>query len=61
MINSGGQNEQELRVSEALTKVAKEHGIKSVQEISLACVRAKVPRVFPLVGGRKVEHLKANI
>ncbi|KKA22299.1 Aryl-alcohol dehydrogenase Aad14 [Rasamsonia emersonii CBS 393.64] len=55
------QTETEIKVSEALAKVAEEHGIDSVTAIALAYVRAKAPNVFPLVGGRKIEHLKANI
>ncbi|TPX08539.1 uncharacterized protein E0L32_010026 [Thyridium curvatum] len=55
------QTEDEVRISEALAKVASEHGIESVTAIALAYVIAKAPRVFPLVGGRKVEHLQDNI
>lgn len=57
----GEQNEKEIKVSEALAKVADEHGIESVQAIALAYVMSKAPRVFPIVGGRKIEHLKSNI
>lgn len=56
-----GQTEDELRMSEALAKVAAEHGIESVTAIAIAYVMSKAPYVFPLVGGRKVEHLKDNI
>lgn len=56
-----GQTEEDAKVSEALEKVAKEHGIESVTAIALAYVMAKAPYVFPIVGGRKVEHLKDNI
>ena len=56
-----GQSEEETRISEALAKVASEHGIESVTAIALAYVISKAPRVFPIVGGRKVEHLKDNI
>ncbi|KAF4217273.1 hypothetical protein CNMCM8980_007737 [Aspergillus fumigatiaffinis] len=61
MIGPGEQTEDELKMSEALAKVAAEHGIESVTAIALAYVRAKAPNVFPLVGGRKVEHLHDNI
>lgn len=61
MLGPAEQTETEIKVSEALAKVAEEHGIDSVTAIALAYVRAKAPNVFPLVGGRKVEHLKANI
>ena len=48
-------------MSEALAQVASEHGIESVTAVALAYVMAKAPNVFPLVGGRKVEHLHDNI
>lgn len=56
-----GQNEQEARMSEALEKVANEHGLESPTAVALAYVMSKTPNVFPIVGGRKVEHLHANI
>ncbi|KAJ5110186.1 Aryl-alcohol dehydrogenase (AAD) [Penicillium argentinense] len=55
------QTEEEKRISQALSTVAAEHGIESVTAIALAYVLCKAPYVFPLVGGRKVEHLKDNI
>jgi len=55
------QTEDQVRMSEALEKVASEHGIESVTAIALAYVLAKAPNVFPIVGGRKVEHLHDNI
>jgi len=55
------QTDGERRTSEALAKVAEEHGIESVTAVALAYVRAKAPNVFPIIGGRKVEHLKDNI
>jgi aryl-alcohol dehydrogenase-like predicted oxidoreductase len=61
MMGSGEQDEQQIKVSEALTKVAEEHGLESPTTIALAYVMAKTPNVFPIVGGRKVEHLKENI
>ncbi|CAI4035801.1 hypothetical protein SMKI_14G0080 [Saccharomyces mikatae IFO 1815] len=51
----------EVKISEALSKVAEEHGTESVTAIAIAYVRTKAKHVFPLVGGRKVEHLKQNI
>lgn len=56
-----GQTEDERRISEALATVAAEHGIESVTAIALAYVLCKAPNVFPLVGGRKIEHLHDNI
>jgi aryl-alcohol dehydrogenase-like predicted oxidoreductase len=55
------QTEEERRISEALATVAAEHGIESVTTIALAYVLCKAPNVFPLVGGRKIEHLHDNI
>ncbi|KAK9482356.1 NADP-dependent oxidoreductase domain-containing protein [Lipomyces starkeyi] len=60
-IIGGGQSEDEVKMSEALAKVASEHSIESITAIALAYVLAKTPNVFPLVGGRKVEHLQDNI
>ncbi|KAK9317023.1 NADP-dependent oxidoreductase domain-containing protein, partial [Lipomyces starkeyi] len=56
-----GQIEDEVKMSAALSKVASEHGIESVTAIALAYVLSKTPNVFPIVGGRKVEHLQDNI
>ncbi|KAK9320920.1 NADP-dependent oxidoreductase domain-containing protein [Lipomyces orientalis] len=55
------QTEDEIKMSEALAKVASEHGIESVTAIALAYVMSKAANVFPIVGGRKVEHMKDNI
>ncbi|KAL1866894.1 putative aryl-alcohol dehydrogenase aad14 [Diaporthe australafricana] len=55
------QTEDEAAMSEALAKVAAEHGISSVTTIALAYVMSKAANVFPVVGGRKVEHLRDNI
>lgn len=56
-----GQNEKEAKMSEALEKVANAHGLESPTAVALAYVMAKAPNVFPIVGGRKVEHLHQNI
>lgn len=55
------QTPNEIKVCEALEKVAKEHNTESITAIALAYVRSKTSRVYPLVGGRKTEHLKQNI
>ncbi|EMF15058.1 aryl-alcohol dehydrogenase Aad14 [Sphaerulina musiva SO2202] len=56
-----GQNEKEAKMSAALEKVANAHGLESPTAVALAYVMAKAPNVFPIVGGRKVEHLHQNI
>lgn len=61
IMGAGEQTEDEVKISEALSKVASEHGIESVTAVALAWILSKTPNVFPLVGGRKVEHLKDNI
>ncbi|KAK8098275.1 Aryl-alcohol dehydrogenase Aad14 [Apiospora kogelbergensis] len=61
LFNNGEQSADEVRISEALAKVAAEHGTESVTSIALAYVRSKADRVFPIVGGRKIEHLQQNI
>ncbi|KAM7223367.1 aryl-alcohol dehydrogenase [Rhypophila decipiens] len=55
------QTPQEEAVSEALYTVAQQHGIESVTAVALAYVRSKAAHVFPIVGGRKIEHLEDNI
>jgi len=58
----GEQTEREWSVSAALEEVAGQiDGGHSISAVALAYVMAKAPRVFPIVGGRKVEHLKDNI
>ncbi|ORY92787.1 NADP-dependent oxidoreductase domain-containing protein [Leucosporidium creatinivorum] len=57
----GDQTEEEERFSTILSKIAEEHKIESVTAVALAYVMAKTPYVFPIVGGRKVEHLHDNI
>lgn len=47
-------------VTETLEKVAKRKGTL-ITSIALAYVMHKAPYVFPICGGRKVEHLKGNI
>lgn len=55
------RNETERAVSGALDKVAKEVGAKHITAVAIAYVMQKAPYVFPVIGGRKVEHLEANL
>jgi len=55
------RNETEITMSAALAKVAKEVGAKHVTAVAIAYVMQKAPYVFPLIGGRKVEQLEANV
>ena len=51
----------ERKVCLALEKVAQEVGAKSISAVAIAYVMQKTPYVFPIIGGRKVEQLEANI
>lgn len=55
------RNDQEVAMSTALDKVAKEVGAKHLTAVAIAYVMQKTPYVFPIIGGRKVEHLEANL
>ncbi|KAK0463498.1 NADP-dependent oxidoreductase domain-containing protein [Desarmillaria tabescens] len=55
------RNENEKKISKALEKVAGEVGAKNIRSVALAYVMQKTPYVFPLIGGRKVEHLVSNL
>ena len=55
------RNENEKAMSAALEKVAKEVGAKQITAVAIAYVMQKAPYVFPIIGGRKVEHLLANL
>jgi len=52
---------EQRQVCLALEKVASEVGAKSLTAVAIAYVMQKTPYVFPIIGGRKVEHLMDNI
>ena len=52
--------EGQLKVSKALEHIAERKGTL-LTSVALAYVLHKTPYVYPIVGGRKVEHLKGNI
>lgn len=54
------QTEAQQKVSEKLAGIAKAKNTL-ITSVALAYVRHKAPYVYPIVGGRKVEHLKGNI
>ncbi|KAK4164319.1 NADP-dependent oxidoreductase domain-containing protein, partial [Cladorrhinum sp. PSN259] len=59
-------NDTQIELGEALAKVGKAHGTESVTCIALAYILRKasllgVNRVFPVIGGRKVEQLQDNL
>jgi len=50
------------RITKVLDKIAKAKGKNTgVTGIALAYVMHKAPDVFPIIGGRKIQHLKENI
>ncbi|KAK4494125.1 hypothetical protein PRZ48_014423 [Zasmidium cellare] len=53
-------SEKDIAISKVLEKIAKAKGTV-ITGIALAYVMHKTPNVFPIVGGRKAEHLKGNI
>ncbi|KAK0190087.1 NADP-dependent oxidoreductase domain-containing protein [Armillaria mellea] len=56
------RTEVEVKVCRALEKVATEVGVGSnIRAVAIAYVMHKTPNVFPIIGGRKVEHLKSNL
>ncbi|KAJ3492221.1 hypothetical protein NLI96_g165 [Meripilus lineatus] len=55
------RNEDEKKVCQALEKVAAEVGAKSITAVAIAYVMQKTPYVFPIIGGRKVEHFHSNL
>ncbi|EIW78687.1 arylalcohol dehydrogenase [Coniophora puteana RWD-64-598 SS2] len=55
------RNETERAMSKALERIAGEVGAQHITSIAIAYVMAKTPYVFPLIGGRKVEQLQANV
>lgn len=53
-------SENEIKVSEALEKIAKRKDT-IITSVAMAYVMQKTPYVFPIIGGRKIDHLKGNI
>ncbi|EMD36893.1 hypothetical protein CERSUDRAFT_137207 [Gelatoporia subvermispora B] len=49
------------KVCLALEEVANQVGAKNITSVAIAYVMQKVPYVFPIIGGRKVEQLMDNV
>jgi len=56
----GGASEAAIAISKVLEKIATAKKTQ-ITSVALAYVMKKTPYVFPIVGGRKLEHLKGNI
>lgn len=52
--------ENKIKLSETLEKIAKTKGT-ALTSIALAYVMHKAPNVYPIVGGRNLNHIKGNI
>ena len=48
-------------MAKVLSEVASEVGAKHIQSVAIAYLMHKTSYVFPIIGGRKVDHLMANI
>ncbi|VDB94286.1 unnamed protein product [Peniophora sp. CBMAI 1063] len=55
------RNEDEKKMAVVLEKIAGQVGVKSIRAVAVAYVLQKTPYVFPIIGGRKVEHLLENL
>ncbi|KAJ3811850.1 aryl-alcohol dehydrogenase [Lentinula aff. lateritia] len=51
----------EVKVCDGLEKLAAEIGVKNISALAIAYVLHKAPYMFPIIGGRKVEHLQSNL
>ncbi|KAK7464064.1 putative aryl-alcohol dehydrogenase aad14 [Stygiomarasmius scandens] len=55
------RTQDEIKVSNALEKVANDLGAKNLRSVAIAYVLQATPYVFPIIGGRKPEILIANL
>ncbi|KAH8812589.1 norsolorinic acid reductase [Xylogone sp. PMI_703] len=55
-----GGTEEEKKVSAALEKIAIRKNTQ-ITSVAMAYITHNSPYVFPIIGGRKLEHLKGNI
>ncbi|KAI4601100.1 hypothetical protein KJ359_012287 [Pestalotiopsis sp. 9143b] len=53
-------SEKDIKISKALEAVAKRKGT-IITSVAQAYVTHKAPYVFPIIGGRTIDHLKGNI
>ncbi|KAJ7589868.1 aryl-alcohol dehydrogenase [Mycena floridula] len=55
------RTEHQKTVCKVLEEIAAEVGAKHITAVAIAYVMHRTPYVFPIIGGRKVEHLHANL
>ena len=58
--NMNKASEAAIKISKVLEGIAQKKNTQ-ITSVALAYVMSKTPYVFPIVGGRKIEHLKGNI
>ncbi|TVY47646.1 Norsolorinic acid reductase A [Lachnellula occidentalis] len=58
--NMGEASEAAVKISKVLEKIAAKNDVQ-LTSVALAYVMQKAPYVFPIIGGRNIEHLKGNI
>ena len=56
----GPASEAEIKMIECLGTIANPKGV-GLTSVALAWIMQKAPYVFPIVGGRKIDHLRGNI
>ncbi|KAI9009904.1 norsolorinic acid reductase/dehydrogenase [Gaertneriomyces semiglobifer] len=56
----GDASQKDILISEKLEEIAKKKGTL-ITSVALAYIMHKYPWVYPIVGGRKVDHLRGNI
>lgn len=58
--NFGGPSEKHRKLTNTLPQVA-ERNKTAITSVALAYAMHRAPHVFPIVGGRKIDHLKGNV
>ncbi|KAE8372629.1 hypothetical protein BDV26DRAFT_297689 [Aspergillus bertholletiae] len=53
-------SEHDKKISKALEGLASRKGV-NLLDVALACVFSKAPYVFPIVGARKLQHIRGSI
>jgi len=61
VLGSWERTDDEKKMCAALEVVAKQVGAQHITAVAIAYTMHKAPFVYPIIGGRKVEHLMANI
>jgi aryl-alcohol dehydrogenase-like predicted oxidoreductase len=57
---AGKASEAAIKISNVLERIGEKKNVQ-LTSVALAYVMQKTPYVFPIIGGRNIEHLKGNI